>query len=530
MAYGAPAYTPWEEDPLNPNALVSRPGLKPLGPRPVGGLMGPNPGFDPAQQTMPIDGSMGAGLPEVPAGPAVPALPRSMKQDDWISAPNPVLGDWSNALSRRDQIIKEKPLLHDKEYDMPTWQKALMTAANAAGAYVNAGRRTHVDLIDQKTLMRRPKFEQAMDMWETKGKAIDAELQGIQAKYGLQRQASQDDLAQRQFKRQQEVSQAQIEETLAQAEQRRKLANAPQKPFADRWGTINPETGEYFKPPAWAMPQPKAPPTPHNATAEDKWFTGTPEEKKSALEWKKATMRPRGEGTQGALTTLQTLNRQDKIDKKVEAIDEAERGKAVGPGGDRVPGLHEQAKKVGQLIAKAPPGAVPEDLVNQLNQIKQELEAGYKYKASVGAITQKEADSYIQGLHKDWKPWEKTEKPAVKPETKKTDTSSVAGAPKPPPAQPAAAQTAAPGPSAKETFEKVFQNETIPPIPAAQQPAKPPTPTGPAGPPRPRGGEYGAHNEPKVTIEFNGTKYMIPQSQVAAALAENKGARVVPAQ
>lgn len=397
------------------SAFPADPGLKPPYASPTGlyGAPPPRPaaepmggGYDPQERTMPVDEGMGAGLPGVPAGSATPAMPRSMKQDDWISAPNPILSDWNTAAARRDEFYKTKPKLHDKEYDLPGWQKALMMGTNAAAGFVNAGGRSRVAPIDAQTLRRRPKYEAAMDLWETKGKAIDSELASIQAKYGLQRQANQDDLANRQFKRQQEVSQAQIEETLAQAEQRRKLANAPQKPFADRWGTINPETGEYYKPPSWALPQQKEP-VHHNVTAEDKYFTGTPEEKvraESLLVLKNQRNDPTAVTGSAQLTDDRVRELAAQAYNQAQGKREEEE-ENYGINGK--PSLIDRSLELGQSL-KPPEGASAEELkkwqpdpgvVQEFIAVQNRLKTIYGRRFSRKEISREQYDSMIQGIN-----------------------------------------------------------------------------------------------------------------------------------
>jgi hypothetical protein len=243
-----PSY--WEdEDENNPFSLKNiaarqQPaGFNPAVPRAV--FPGPRPTAESMAEAGPFAGS--DPLPALPPGPAVPKLPGSLKEDDWISAPDPFITDWNTAAAKRDAQRAEKPLLHDKQYDLPAWQKAMMVAANAAGSLVNAGRRTHVDLIDQKTLMRRPKYEAALDSWETQAKSLDSELSSMTTKYQMKRQSQQDEMAARREKEQRRLNDAMIAEREARAAD---LAEDKRKPPADMMGpgghVWNPEKKEWY--------------------------------------------------------------------------------------------------------------------------------------------------------------------------------------------------------------------------------------------------------------------------------------------
>lgn len=114
--------------------------------------------------------------------------------DDQIRAEpvDPFETDYNDALQRRSRHLSAKPIARDKQYERPLWQKIVMTAANAGAGYVNAGGRSHVEPISDRQLAERPKYEKAMDEWTADGRAIDSDINAMQSKYQMGRQANQD--------------------------------------------------------------------------------------------------------------------------------------------------------------------------------------------------------------------------------------------------------------------------------------------------------------------------------------------------
>jgi hypothetical protein len=345
-------------------------------------------------------------------------------EEDWINpGADPFLTDWNSAAARRDAHKREKPQLGSKEYDLPAWQKALMVGTNAAAGYVNAAGRTRVAPIDQKTLMHRPKYDQAMDAWETEGRALDSELGSLQQQYALKRQGEQDERANKLSKRQNMIADAQIEDLTARAEQRRKAATAPPTKrtniyAADRWGTINTETGEYVQPPSWAQ---KPPPEKKefNQTLEDaalEGLTGADRaaEAKRLLAMKQAK---KGGGGAGGLTPAQKAD-DDRADAaRAAALDhqnrqevaklEEEENYRMGQGADK--GIHERLGELGPLLT---PPTDKDELKNwtradanvaEFIRLNNRLKSIYGRKLELNALKggRAEYEAMIQGINKN---------------------------------------------------------------------------------------------------------------------------------
>jgi hypothetical protein len=187
-------------------------------------------------------------LPEVPKGPiqTLTGKPPTVGEE-WIDpGEDPFLTDWNSAAAERDAHKRAKPLMGDKKYDKPLWQKLLMVGSNAAAGYVNAGRRTHIDPFSDKEIAARPKYTAAMDEWGTEEKALESRMGSLQQKYQLRRQADADQRANKLSKRQDIIADAQIEELNARAEQRRRPPVVkPTNPFMyTPGGALNTLTGK----------------------------------------------------------------------------------------------------------------------------------------------------------------------------------------------------------------------------------------------------------------------------------------------
>jgi hypothetical protein len=187
-------------------------------------------------------------LPDMPQGPIqTPSGRPPTVGEEWIDpGEDPFLTDWNSAAAERDAHKRAKPLMGDKKYDKPLWQKLLMVGSNAAAGYVNAGRRTHIDPFSDKEIAARPKYTAAMDEWGTEEKALESRMGSLQQKYQLRRQADADQRANKLSKRQDIIADAQIEELNARAEQRRRPPVVkPTNPFMyTPGGALNTLTGK----------------------------------------------------------------------------------------------------------------------------------------------------------------------------------------------------------------------------------------------------------------------------------------------
>lgn len=114
--------------------------------------------------------------------------------DDQIRAEpiDPFESDYNDALARRSQHAASKPIVGSKQYERPTWQKLLLMGASGAAGYVNAGGRAHVQGPSEALLRSRPRYDTAMDQWTADGRAIDSDINAMQTKYQMGRQANQD--------------------------------------------------------------------------------------------------------------------------------------------------------------------------------------------------------------------------------------------------------------------------------------------------------------------------------------------------
>jgi hypothetical protein len=209
------AFKYWEdqENPFALSKIAARPGfhMKPPG-SPKFGM----PAAPPMSGGGELDDALtqAGPLPQAPPPTGIATPPRSMgRQQGWIESEDPFYSewesDWNSAASKRDALLRNKPKLGAAEYERPGWQKALMVAANAGAGYLNAGGRVRVNPIDQKTLMDRPKYNQAMDAWGAEGKAADTEMSTLQTKYALRRQQGQDERANRLLSRQERQAEQQ---------------------------------------------------------------------------------------------------------------------------------------------------------------------------------------------------------------------------------------------------------------------------------------------------------------------------------
>lgn len=383
MAYGQPARY-WEED--DPAALSTR--------------YGPKPSFHvkPADSPMPYDEGWGAPPQLAMSQPAMPSLGRTR-----IDAEDPLLNDWNSAAARRDAHLTAKPKLGDKQYERPAWQKALLAGANAYAGYVNAGRRTHIDPVSDKTLLSRPKYDQAMDAWENQGKAIDSELGTIQSKYAMRRQSGVDD-------RQNRLADSQISMNEAHARDYDENKMRPPNPFVNTAGGLfRTDTGSIV--PGTAPPQ-RAPANPPQLRPESVLLDpkASPEQKRTAqgiIDAKNRRNTGRGSGAADA--------RADKVDARVR--EQANRKELADLeteeyGDGKTPGLHERRTDLGRAMsahdANKPTDPNDKKLekwsgqdpssVAELDRVNNRLRMIYKRKLEMEAITRAEYDAMVQGL------------------------------------------------------------------------------------------------------------------------------------
>jgi hypothetical protein len=411
-----PSYWEEEDNPFSLSKIAARKpppgGFNVPAPRAV--FPGPRPTAASVAEAGPFAGS--DPLPEMPAPSAVPKLPKSLQEDDWISAPDPFITDWNSAAAKRDAQRAEKPLLHDKQYDISWLQKLAMIGTNAAAGLVNASGRTRVAPIDQQTLMRRPKYEQARDKWETEGRALDSELSSMTTKYQMKRQANQDEMAARREMEQRKLNDAIIAEREARAAD---LAEDKRRPPQDVMGAggrvWDPVNKRFYEN---TIPDPKTvarkPPT----TIDAALISGTPEEKAAAQaveDRRLAARAARGAKKDGespseiADKRLREFDRQKKVDRLYEL--------EHGNGGSEE-GLHAKLLAAGEAMKAAdrlkPTKAdgtpydpkAPElagwrgdsEEANKVKLYKNQLRGVYKDKLNLGLIERDEYNALIQGL------------------------------------------------------------------------------------------------------------------------------------
>jgi hypothetical protein len=433
MAYPQTNYWEGEDDPNDPFALSKR--YAPRSPAPTTSQFAK---YQP-DSPMPFEGW--AAPPEIAMDRGIPKLPRSMskyKQNYIDPGEDPFYqtweNDWNSAAAKRDALTRGKPQLHDQQYEPPTWQKALMTGANAFAGYINAGRRTHVDPISQQQLMRRPKYEQAMDLWETQGKAIDAELSNLQTKYGLRRQKHQDWIQDRQATvaeraaqrleetadRQGDMWESQINENNAQAEHNRAQAAYQRelaKKAAARQEYIPAGRGQMFKTSTEEfLGDPLQSKAELEAEAEEKraeeapgmgFEEGTPEYWNYVK--KRGIWRPRAPGTglQGALTANQEQLQAERTAKIIHGIYEEEHtNPQTGQMGlnerrSRFAGVLKQAYAAAKISRKPP--EIPQAAIENFNAATDRMIENLGTRLRLGDLSRADYDKHVQAL-KHWTP------------------------------------------------------------------------------------------------------------------------------
>lgn len=164
--------------------------------------------------------------------------------DDQIRAEpiDPFESDYNAALALRSQHAASKPIVGDKQYDRPTWQKILLMGAAGGAGYVNAGGRARVQGPSEELLRSRPKYDSAMDQWTADGRAIDSDINAMQSKYQMGRQANQEWRANRRDDATQRMQEAHARAYDAQANR-----PAPEpRPFGVTGGYINAK-GEFVR-------------------------------------------------------------------------------------------------------------------------------------------------------------------------------------------------------------------------------------------------------------------------------------------
>lgn len=361
-------------------------------------------------------------LPEVPQGPIqTPTGKPPTVDEDWINpGDDPFLTDWNTAAAKRDAHKAAKPKLGDKQFERPLWQKMLMIGANAAAGGVNAGRRTHIDPIDDKLLAARPKYNEAMDAWETQGKALDSEMGSLQQMYQLKRQGEADQRANKLSKRQNMIADAQIEELNARAEQRRRpvVTKPGQRFMSDRWGTIDTTTGEYKEPPSWAK-KPETPPKEFNQTLEDAALEGLTGADRAAEARRLLAEKRARQGGVGGMTAAGAAADADRDRASLIAVDHANRQEVtkldeeenyrMAPGADK--GIHERLGELGPLLTPPEtsdpnnPWKRADANVAEFVRLSNRLKTIYGRKLELNALKggRAEYDAMIQGINENLK-------------------------------------------------------------------------------------------------------------------------------